>query len=286
MDDIREADFILDWYAQRNVTINKIIDGEYTPEDYKNPENRDIYTAGMYWYPYVINKASFEALNINKDKIPPGYQPVIKSLNSLYLQTNALLETAQKYMDDHLNQYRNYLVNEEAWFIDYSQNQFTNPVADYFGNSALHKRKLLRYQDLSGSITNTLTQIRSQAVFNYLLIHEMLMSGEPYPAYFQGLPLQIPEEKLKGINGSYSNADIGISIAVEHINTLTIFNIDSKEFINSQPFLLADLPGDTLGNIRNGIRAVFLRDQTDKVLAIKIIEPNGLTYTLAKEEGN
>jgi hypothetical protein len=267
LSDIREARAIIAWYDQREFVIADMLDEEVDPE-----YEQFIYTAGMFWYPFVLNKDSFEALNANKDKVPIEYQELIKRLNSLYIQTDALLETRQKYIDEHLSQYRLHLVHNEEWYINYSQDTYTDEITEYFLKSNFHKRQLLRFTDLSESMTSSLNEVIRKSIYNYVVLHNLLTPYEEYPSYLGLADLELSNQKLRGVEGTYFEEIYQTEIKL------------TPNLVDSEPYLLVDLPGDTLGSMIDDSYLVIERDERSRVTGITIRQPNGITSFLPKIE--
>ncbi len=277
LSDIREAKVIVNWYDQREIVIDEILSGNISPE-----YELFVYSAGMYWNPFVLNKESFEALNANKDKIPLVYQDFVKQLNTIYIQEDASIRTSQNYMDDHLNRYRNYLVNEEEWFLDYSQDRITDNVINYFNNSELHKRKLVRYTDLSESISNRLLELINRATYGYVVLHNMLEPEEEYSPYIELPDIEVANSKASGVDGIYFEEQFQTKIIIERINNVLTFIVDTPVLSNSEPYLLTDLPGDTLGSMVDEGFLVIQRDERNRVNGLKIWRPNGVDAIIPK----
>lgn len=280
LSDIREAEAKILWYEQREYVIKDLLEGEVDEEF-----DEFIYSAGMFWNTYVLNTSSFEALNAHKDIIPSEYRDIDKRLNELYIQTSSSLQTRQRYIDEHLSKYRSQLVDEEPWYVDYQLGNYTEEVQNYFLTSERHRQKLVRFLTLSEDIRFSLQQIIRNARYNYVVIHNVLDNPEPYSHHLNLPDLEVSTSKGRGLSGTYFEDEFQTEVRINQVNKVFTFTVDSPQLIDSEPYLLVDLPGDTLGSLVDpGSYIVIQRDDRNRVTGINVYQDLGLQSVMSKIE--
>lgn len=278
LNDVREAQHVLNRIDRITEYANKFQKDSISNEDMGN-----LYQLGMEWDAFVMNKESYLTLNDNKDKIPDKYQEVTAGLNEYYTRSETSINAKQAHIEQHILDYNKYLANKNDWYIDFATGNYTTEVADYFSTSVLHKQNVALYTKLLKDVTTQLTEVRNRARFFYLILQNLLYEEVKYSPYIELPDLEIDKEKAAGLSGTYRvNNATDFEINIENVNQVYTIIFNGSPLIDVEPFILKDMPGDTLGSMVDGDVLVIKRDSGNKINGLVMIQETGASFELLR----
>ncbi len=278
LNDVREAQLVLN-------RIDRITDyaNKFQKDSISNEDIWYLYRLGMEWNAFVMNKESYLTLNDNKDKIPDKYQEVTAGLNEYYTRSETGINAKQAHIEQHILDYNKYLANNKEWYIDFATGNYTTEVADYFSTSELHKQNVALYTKLLKDVTTQLTEVRNRARFFYLILQNLLYDEVNYSPYIELSDLEIDKEKAAGLSGTYRvNNTTDFEINIENVNQVYTIVFNGSNLIDVAPFILKDMPGDTLGSMVDGDVLVIKRDSDNKINSLVMIQETGVSFELLR----
>ena len=283
INDILEAERVINWYAERDSIINRMITNQYSDEDYRDPDNFLIYQAGLFWYPVALNNSSYETLTDNQEIIPQDYRDAVKRLNELYGQQSVMLNTGQDYLKEYIEDYRNFLFEEYEWAIDYQQDRQTDAVIDYFQNSSYHRRKLARFDQLNNLMVNSLQNIIDIATIEYLAIQDLTDRNDPLPEYYDDVEIVHDDLGQKLVADTYYAESQDLFVSFSTVNDRLILHFANSQSGLSQPILIDEIRSDTLSTRSRSFELVLNRTGEESAInSIEIVQNQQILFTAEK----
>jgi len=175
-EDIIESNLWIPNYSREDSIINILMAKKLSVEDFKGFQGLMYASAASTNYDLTVNDNGYKLLMANSDNIPKKYQPLVKSLNKIYIEDKNVLEDSEEFSLDAVEGYLLYLKQNMKWFNEVFYNQKLTPEAiDFFLNDSYFKNQLTHYYTLS--ITNyyaNLYQFRIDAEESYQELTNLL----------------------------------------------------------------------------------------------------------------
>lgn len=168
-EDIIESNLRIPNYSREDSIINILMAKKLSVEDFKGFQGLMYALTASSNYDLTVNDNGYKLLMTNSDNIPKKYQPLLKSLNKIYLEGKSALVSSEEFSLDAVEGYLLYLKQNMKWFSEVFYNQkLTLEAIDFFRTDPYFKNQLTHYYALS--ITNyyaNLYQFRIDAEESY-----------------------------------------------------------------------------------------------------------------------
>lgn len=266
--DIEETELVSNWYAERDLVVERIISGAYENKLPEGFERTLLFQTSLFWFPFTVNRSSFDNLAQNQSILPAEYQRLYKALDQLYTQQQRFLDTQQSYIAELVEQYRNYLFDNKEWILDYKDGWYTREAIQYFTSSDYHKRRVARYDQLADNLKETLDIIHRTAIINYLMIEAKVPSERPTPKDVKSFIRDVPEDVVPGLEGYYIHVESGTPLEIWRSGKLYMVVSEERTLIDSNTYIIASNSGDTLNLDRNQLRILPEKNASGKITGI------------------
>ena len=147
---------------------------------------------------------------------------------------------------------------------DYQKNNYTSEIKNFFLNSEINRKQLLKTKDLLQNQYAVMGRIKDQSVSCYLLIKDFLQDDSELPEVFNQLQLKYkintPEEFL----GTYSSGNFKMNIELRD-NIMYLVPPNSSDAI-LESLILQEIGKDTLASLVGKISLIkFKRDAEGQI---------------------
>ena len=280
LNDVREAERLIRRIDQRSRFIEGFLDSEVIPEDFS-----PLYSLGFNWNKFVLNNDSFNILNANRDKIPHKYTEIVSSLNSFYNGSDSDIISTQNQIEVLMSEYSNDLAKNHEWYVDFIRGKRNGIIEKYLSEAQNHKTYLARYNQLSLQSSREIRQILNYTRYNYLLLHNILKPDQEYSPYITLPDLEIAPGKVEGLHGTYRTKESPyFEVEINRVNKIHTILFNGDNMIDVDPYILKDLPGDTLGTLADDDILILNRDSDNNISDLTVLLETGFSYKLYRKE--
>lgn len=175
-EDIIESNLRIPNYSSEDSLINILMAKKLSIEDFKGLQGLMYASTAASNYDLTVNDNGYKLLMANSDDIPKKYQPLVKSLNKIYIEDKNVLEDSEEFSLDAVEGYLLYLKQNMKWFSEVFYNQKLTPEAiDFYRNDPYFKNHLTHYYAFSiGNYYSNLYQFRIDAEKSYQELTNLL----------------------------------------------------------------------------------------------------------------
>jgi hypothetical protein len=246
--DIVELSLALDWHTGQDSISTRTIENRYVLDSDSVPSTLNLIQSGTRYYDIIISDRSFQLLSDYKDRIPDTYQPLMKRLNSIYVEDQAYFNTIQQQLINFTQNYDQYLYDNYEWYVK-DRNWPSEQAIEYFLTSNFHKRQLSGYRDIMRGKTRYATRIREKAVINYMIIRSLLNDKSELPKFISdygltGDPIQGNYDGIFVYIDAQGNTERG---RIKNKYDLLLWeNLDDRDAFYNSGILMIEITPDSL----------------------------------------
>jgi len=168
-DDIIESNRWIPGYSREDSIINILMTKQLSVGDFTGNQGFMYALTAASNYDLTINDNGYKLLMTNSDNITKEYQPLVKSLNKIYIEDKNDLEDSEEFSLDAVEGYLLYLKQNVKWFSEVFYNQkLTSDAINFYRNDSYFKNHLTHYYAFSiGNYYSNLYQFRIDAEKSY-----------------------------------------------------------------------------------------------------------------------
>jgi len=156
-------------YSREDSLINIIMSKKLSTEDFKGNQGLKYASTASSYYDLKISDNGYEMLMANSDNITEKYQPLLRSLKTIYINDKGSLDQTRVYATDEILNYLSHLMQNKEWYSDFLYNNKLTPDAiDFFSNDPYCKNHMTQFYALSiGNYYSHLHRFRINAEESY-----------------------------------------------------------------------------------------------------------------------
>ena len=268
LNDIKEAEFISEWYANLDKELTIFFSKTLNKENLeKNSYNFSL--IGRQSVSFSQSSQSFNRLNSQLEIIPEKYNDLLNKLNRLYVERADFLKRDQSSLNKLIENYKKELYESYKWIEDFSRTIHPKEADNYFYNSKKHRAYLRIFNLNVNSFHNQVSVIKNQSLICYLLIKDFLNDTSELPEVIKNYGLDYTYNTTEDFIGGYGRDSIVTNFIKKKYNIL--FWISSTaEDVYSEGLILREYGKDSLGFVfSNNFPMKFYRNTNNKIKGFK-----------------
>lgn len=137
--DVRFTQYNLDEGLKDHELMLKVVNNEFTRDDYLKPENILLPRLGLSYDPFEFQTSGYNKLSSLSDVIPDKYAEITSKLNTHYQSIGKLYNRSYANLDSEIKQRYSYLMMNHAWFNDFMQRKRPTSAIDFFISDPIYK---------------------------------------------------------------------------------------------------------------------------------------------------
>ena len=270
--DINKATEIIEYYRIKDSLISLVLTDKVTLEDYQNPNN-GLFSIITNVVDLVTTNNGYNSLMRNIDNIPERFEPLLASLNEVYIDDKTQVDYYNRSISEVANKVLEKWSNEYEWYSRLFTGPLNDELFDYFLKNPLYKNEVVTYNVIA--MQNHLMFIkkyRTNAIKSYLGIAARVDPTEPINERFI-----IPRYLYKNIAGTYQireGLDLTLSFDEGHLMATQT---------GQEPFELHPLSPTEFYSINSQTIINFQKDEAGNTVGFKVYQ-NGRSISAKKTE--
>ena len=270
LNDIQEASTALE-FLEKNLDLADAFLKSTQPKSYFEKNLRTFAQINLSFIPVAQSNQSFLRLKDQINILPEKYNDLIMSLNRLYIENGNFLVESQNIARDQMFAYKTTLYDTYNWIEDYNNYDYSDEIKEFFLDSDINRRQLVKTQAILREHTNLLGTIKTQSVWCYLIIRDALKESTEMPELIADIGINYTKNDVEEYVGQYRfNENSPYEIEFKH-NVLILTNTENKN-VRLEGFLLKEIGRDSLGIVFPNNRLLkFKRDSLNIIEGFYVI---------------
>lgn len=147
---IANADQLLAYYKEEREVTDAFMKGQYSLEDYANPENRILQSLGLNFKKMVINTNGFDKLKNYSEGFTSKELKKYGKLQELYIDKKGIIDQLNDQIAAHVFDVIDRLSANQPWFANYIHNgDYSKETIQYFATNQQNKNDIALYSLLT-----------------------------------------------------------------------------------------------------------------------------------------
>jgi len=149
-----------------------------------------------------LNTSGYEQLQANIDQVPENYKPLIRLLNTIYIDIKSNLDLYNDIMDESVEGRFKLLAESQPWFADWSRNIPSVEADHYFMTDSISLNRTSLYLSSLEATADEGFRLKLRAIDAMILIDSITGNNTGLPA---NALIDLEDEIIKkGLEGTYT----------------------------------------------------------------------------------
>lgn len=269
LNDIHEIIPVANFYDSKLILVEQFLN-ETKPKSFFEENFRRFAGINLNYFQFTQSNQAFLRLKNQVDLLPEEYNPLLKSLNRLYVENANRYDFEQKNISSIILAYRSKLYDTYPWMEDYDNNRYTAEIKNYFLNSETNRKQLIKTKDALQNQYGVMGRIKDQSVSCYLMLKDFLQDNSELPEVFDQLGLKYKMNRPQEFLGTYIRGENTTSLELR--DDILYLVAPKRAFVTVESLILQELGKDTLVAI-SGKRTLlkFNRDEKGEIEGFSFI---------------
>ncbi|MAD97150.1 MAG: hypothetical protein CMB99_07490 [Flavobacteriaceae bacterium] len=247
LNDIEEIIPVVNYYDNKLILLEQFVNVT-KPKSFFEENFRDFSQINLGYRQFIQSNQAFLRLKNQVELLPDEYNPLLKSLNRLYIENAKLYDFAHSNVTNVMLKYKSKLYDNFRWMEDYQKNNFTPEIKNYFLNSEANRKQLIKTKDALQNQYASMGFIKDQSVSCYLMLKKFLQNDSELPEVFDQLQLKYRINTPEELIGNYTSLNSTVSVELRD-GILYLVPPKSASEITAESFILQEIGKDTLAAI-------------------------------------